>query len=310
MATAIRGLLAALLTCRKSGGEVDLASLERNAAFCLDRGARGVVPCGGTGEYFDLSLRQRREMLEALAPMTRGRGLLVAGVGAAHADDSLELAQHAFAHGADAVLLPCPYFYRYRESDLLAFFRHAARDIPGPVLLYNLAGFVTPIPDTVALELLRAEPNIVGIKDSSGRLDLLQAITRDGPASCVRIQGHDARLAESLREGLLDAAISGPAGVIPEAAAALFKLGADSDAFDQVRILFEEFLGHLEQHPYPWALKWAAEARGLGPARLPFPLDPELERSRQRYRTWFGEWLNRLQGCLAERTRAGESGSH
>ena len=286
--------MAALLTPRSPDGEVDFDGLERGADFALARGAAGIVPCGGTGEYFDLSVAQRKEIVERLLPVAKRRGILVAGVGSASLSQSVDLARHALEAGAEAVLLPPPHFYRYGDEDLLQYFRSAARAVGGPVLLYNLAGFVSPISADVAAELVDSEPHVAGIKDSSGNLDILRRLTRAGSAG-ARLQGHDARLAESFREGLLDGAISGPASVVPEMSAALFASFGDEAAFARAIRFNDEFLRELERFPYPWALKWVAGWRGVCKAALPFPLSAGQERERERFRARFEDWLSRLQ---------------
>ena len=294
MAAEIRGLMAALPTPRKRDGSVDLDGLTRFADFALSRGAHGVVPCGGTGEYFDIRLEDRKKILELLLAVARGRGRVIAGVGAATLRDNILLAEHALEAGADAVLLPPPHFYRYGDGELLQFFREAARGIGGPVLLYNLAAFTSPIGENTAAELIATEPHIVGIKDSSGTLDILRRLTNDAiPA--VRIQGHDIRLADSFREGLLDGAISGPASVVPELSVSMFETFGDEEAFAVATELYTEFIRQIERFPYPWALKWIAEWRGLGTASLPFPLNRQQELDSQGFRVWFDEWHGRLQ---------------
>ncbi len=287
-------MAAALLTPRSADGAVNLDALERNADFVLARGVTAIVPAGGTGEYFGLSSMQRKAIVERLAPVARGRGLLIVGVGAATMPEAVALARHAFESGAHAVLLPGPHFFRYGDDELRQYFREAARAIAGPVILYNLAGFLSPIHEDVVVELLQSEPWLVGIKDSSGSLAILRRLTRERLA-CVRIQGHDARLAESLREGLLEGAISGPAGVVPEMSAALFRTGGNGPAFARADRFNDEFIGQLERFPYPWALKWVAERRGLSEATLPFPLSPAQERSKLEFLDWFDDWLERLQ---------------
>jgi 4-hydroxy-tetrahydrodipicolinate synthase len=295
--TAVTGPLAALLTPRTDSGGIDIEALERNVEFVLERGIRGVVPCGGTGEYFDLSVAQRKEAVERVAARLEGRGLLIPGIGAGTVGESIELGHHALDSGADAVLLPAPLFYRYDGRDLIGFYRQAARAIGGPLLIYNLAAFVSPVPNDVAIELIETEENIVGVKDSSGSLELLEALTKRGDATTVRILGHDAVLGDAVRGGLIDAVISGPASVIPEATAALFELAGNKESFEQAAVLYGEFVRHNEQLPYPWGLKQIAEARGLFKARLPF--EPSDDRRQQigEYMCWFEEWLERVQQC-------------
>lgn len=292
MSATLHGVAAALLTPRREDGSIDFEALERNAEFVFERGANGIVPCGGTGEYFDLTLAQRSEIVKRLAPVAKGRGSLVVGIGSGSLRDSVSLAGLAFESGADAVLLPPPHFYRYGGRDLLQFFRTAARAIGGPTLLYNLAGFVSPLDEDLTAELVGTEDHIVGIKDSSGGLEILRRLTND-ELGCVRIQGHDAWLPESLRQGLADGAISGPAGVVPEAIGAVFQTFGDDVAFTAAATYFGQFLEQLGRFPYPWAIKWAAQHRGLGPVALPIPLSPERAQDKDAFLSWFAAWLER-----------------
>lgn len=279
-----------MFTPRREDGSIDLAALERNADWVISQGASGIVPCGGTGEYSDLTLAQRKEIVEHLAWVPKARAKLVVGVGSGSLRDSVGLARHALHKGADAVLLPPPHFYRYETRDLLPFYRAAAQAIDGPTMLYNLAGFVSPLNADLVAELIGTEPNVIGIKDSSGGLEILRRLSRAGKL-CVRVQGHDAWLAESLRQGLADAAISGPASVVPEAIRAVFETLGDEDALANAATHFERFLEQLQRFPYPWAIKWAAQHRGLDPVTFAIPLSAEREQDRQAFISWFETWL-------------------
>lgn len=292
----IEGPLAALPTPRTDSGGIDFAALERTAAHALERGMRGVVPCGGTGEYFDLPASERKQAVERLAAAVGGKGLLIAGIGGVAAAESIDLGRHALQTGADAVLLPPPYFYRYEGRDLAGFYRQAARAIEGPLLIYNLTAFVSPVPDDVVLELIETEDNIVGVKDSSGRLNLLAEMTRRRRGA-ARVLGHDAVLAEALRGGLIDAVISGPASVIPEAAAALFEAAGCAANLDRAAALYAEFIECNQRLPYPWGLKHIAQWRGLFQARLPFAASPERRSELREFQIWFETWLPRMQQC-------------
>ena len=261
----------------------------------LDKGGTGLVLTGGTGEYFDLSLEQRRAVLERAAAVNTKRGAVVASIGAARLQEVIELAEHALAAGADMLLLPAPHFYRYQQTDLEAFYRAAAAAIDGPILIYNLAGFVSPIEADTIVRLIEKVPNLVGVKDSSGRLDTLEKLSEADFPSC-RVLGNDTVLVEALRRNLLDAVISGPTSVIPEATVALFGAADvdDQERFERASALFQEAIGQFERLPYPWALKTVAEARGLFPADLPFPPGPDRQAQLAELRVWLDGWLPRL----------------
>ncbi|MEZ5391894.1 MAG: dihydrodipicolinate synthase family protein [Bryobacterales bacterium] len=291
----IRGPLAALLTPRLDSGAVDLQAIERNVELILEKGGTGLVLTGGTGEYFDLALEQRRAILERAAAVNAGRGVLVASIGAGTLRDVTALAEHALQTGADVLLLPPPHFYRYQQTDLEAFYRAAANAIEGPILIYNLAGFVSPIEADTIVRLVEKTPNLIGVKDSSGKLDSLEKLSQADFPSC-RVLGNDKVLVEALRRNLLDAVISGPTSVIPEVTVALFEAAdiGDQDRFERLGKLFDEAIDQFEGMPYPWALKTVAEVRGLFPAQLPFPPGPDREAQLRELRGWLEGWLPRL----------------
>ena len=257
---------------------------------------RGFVLTGGTGEYPDLSLEQRKALLERAAATLGGRAWLIASCGAMRLDQTAELARHALDLGADAILLPPPHFYRYGQQDLEDFFRAAAARIDGPLLVYNLAGFTSPIDAAVIVKLIETVPNIVGVKDSSGKLDALEMLTARPDLGACRILGNDLALVEAIERKLLDGVISGPASVIPEPIVALFDAAGAGDAvrFAAAAELFREALSRLERLPYPWALKRIAEARGLFPARLPFESGPVRRQDLADFDGWLPGWLARL----------------
>lgn len=289
------GPLAAVLTPREASGALHLAGLDANLEFGAEQGVKGFVTAGGTGEYADLSVEQRRAVLERAAAVLRQRAWLIASCGAMRLDDSVELAGHALSCGADAILLPPPHFYRYTQQDLEDFYRAAAVRISGPILLYNLAAFTTPIEAEVIVRLIETVPNIVGVKDSSGCLDALEMLSARPELGACRILGNDLVLVEAIERKLIDGVISGPTSVIPEVTVALFEADAagDRQRFEVAAGLFGEALGQLEKLPYPWALKLIAEARGLFAAQLPFPPGAERGRQVQQVRDWFPGWMER-----------------
>jgi 4-hydroxy-tetrahydrodipicolinate synthase len=297
MKHSLHGPIAALLTPRTASGRVDLAAFERLVAFVFEQGASGVAVAGGTGEYSSLSTEERRQMQQCAVSAAAGQGPVIACPGAADLSTAVDLAEHALGCGCQAVLLPPPHFYSYSQDDLESFYRHFARSIAGPILLYNLAAFTTPIETELALRLIESVPNIVGVKDSSGNLEMLEALTRRPELGACRILGHDQVFIEGLRGGYMDAIISGPAGVVPELAAALFQTFAagDTERFEALAALFDDLVARFGELPYPWMPLWIAEWRGLFPARFPLPLSAARAAQGKALEAWFGRWCEQLR---------------
>jgi 4-hydroxy-tetrahydrodipicolinate synthase len=217
----ISGVFAALLTPRNGEGSVDVPALRRLVHFLTKSGSSSFAVNGATGEFCLTSPAELRTMLSTVRARGEGKARILCCVGGAGAAQSIELARVAESEEADGLLLPMPYFYPYAQEDLDLFCRTVAGTTRLPVLLYNLPQFTSGLDKETVSTLVREVPNIIGIKDSSGSLEILRYLTQQGVRAC-RIVGSDAALAPALREGICDGVVSGIAGVVPEAILALY----------------------------------------------------------------------------------------
>jgi 4-hydroxy-tetrahydrodipicolinate synthase len=293
-----KGVLAALITPRDALGAADWPALEALCHFNLERGVAGLVVGGGTGEYASLSMAERIRQVEvAVAASSATENLpVLCGCGSTRLDESVELAQQALAAGAAAILLPTPHFYRYSQEDLEGFYLEAATRIDGPILLYNLPAFVTPLQPATIVRLLRATEKFAGVKDSSGNLHALEALTDRPELGAVRIVGHDGVLVDALRRKLADAAISGLACVVPEAIVAAFDAAetGDDSRLEGLGALLGELVERVGTMPYPWVVSKIAAARELGCTSYPFPPTESRRHALDALAEWLPTWLDRL----------------
>ena len=293
-----KGVLSALITPRDAAGKVDWLALEKLCRFNLERGVSGLVVGGATAEYPSLSMADRIRQVEiaVAASAATGNHPVLCGCGSSRLEESIELARQALAAGAAAILLPPPYFFRYSQEDLEGFYVEAAKRIDGPILLYNLPSFVTPMQPATIVRLLRATSQFAGVKDSSGDLNAMEAITDRPELEAVRIVGHDGVLVDGLRRKLVDAAISGLACAVPEAIVAAFdasETGGDS-RLEALGALLDELLERVGAMPYPWVVLRIAAARGLGTPAYPFPPTESRRQALDALSEWLPTWLDRL----------------
>ena len=292
----IQGVLAALLTPRAGDGAVDLDGFERNIEFALAAGVDGFAVGTATGEYAIASLDERRKLTERAAKAIRGKASLLVCAGAGRLEDVVELGRHALRHKASAVLVPPPHFYPYESDDVDAFYREAARRIAGPVVVYNIPGFSTGIDLQSYVKLVRASAHIVGIQEGSGKLDMLDNLAARPDLNCWRLLGNDAVFLSGLEKNSFTAAVSGPAGVVPELVLSLRKSWAsgDRDRYKTLARHFEDLLTRLGKYPIPWALKWIAQAREWYEPGFPLPLSEERRRQSVAFSKWFEGWWVKL----------------
>lgn len=287
----ITGVYAAVVTPRGADGSVDEVSFGNWLGFLMERGIRGFAINGATGEFCLTTKDELRAILAVAAEVTRGRAEYLCGIGSAGIQGAIENGLLAIEGGAKGLLMPMPYFFRYSQDDLEAFCRQTAEELPASILLYNLPQFASGLEPQTALRLIREVPNVVGIKDSSGSLDILRVLSEPGIEAC-RIVGNDSALVAAIGERVCDGVVSGVASVLPELILSVFESGqsSDSDAFRHGDRLLNEFIAAIDAFPTPWGLKWIGEARGIAAATFAQPVSRDRASEAVKLQEWFRRW--------------------
>jgi 4-hydroxy-2-oxoglutarate aldolase len=174
----LSGIFPALTTPFYPDGKVYYKKLEHNVDRYSRTPAAGMVVLGSTGEAVMLSEEEQREILRVAIEVAAPEKVLVAGVGHESALQTLSFAEHAATLGYDVALVRTPHYYRgqMKPENELAFYRFVADRSPLPVLLYSVPPFTAyDLPLEVAAAL-GEHRNILGIKESSGSIEKIQAL--------------------------------------------------------------------------------------------------------------------------------------
>jgi len=290
------GVNVAAITPRGKLGDVDLgASFELVDMLCR-AGVRSIALFTAAGEYAAFSSDERSRLV--LLACKRSRVPLMVGAGSATLETSLTLARDARQAGVAAILLPPPFFYRYHQDDVHAFYHQFAQQLGGgiPVWISNYPSFTTPIEPTTALCLLETGW-FAGIEDASGDLDTFASL-RSAASRCGLpiLSAHDGLLLEAGSAGVCGW-MSTAASAVPELVVALHRaVGArDQARIDALAPLFEQFVSFASGLPQPAVVKLAVALRGLktGPLAVPLPL--AREREIDRFREWFQGWMPEIR---------------
>jgi 4-hydroxy-tetrahydrodipicolinate synthase len=284
----LAGVYAALITPRDLSGELDIPSHRHQVASLNKTNLSGYAINGATGE-FTISSGQELDRLLHETRDAAPTAEILCGIGAGDVRGSVRLGRLAAAAGANAALLPMPGFFPYRQDDLHAFALAVADEAGLPILLYNLPQFTSELHVETVLSLLSEHPNIVGIKDSSGSLDIVRAITAAGLPG-ARLIGNDAALAGALNENICDGVVSGVACTLPELIATLFAIRNDQSESMNSSKLLDKFIEHLGILPTPWGLKVTSAARGYTHETYPLPLSNQRRKEITDLRSWFLNW--------------------
>ena len=285
-----RGVYAALLTPRLEDGSLDLQAFRSLLKWLGDRNMRRFAVNGATGEFCLTTPDQLQQLLAVVREVCGDSAEILCGVGAAGLAGVQALTRVAEDAGVQGLLLPMPYFFPYSQDDLTAFCIAVAAATRLPILLYNLPQFTSGLESATVCDLVRRVTNLVGVKDSSGSLEIVSALTEQVPDAC-RIVGNDSALAAALRGGVCDGVVSGVACALPEVISALYEAAPASPQFAEHSAMLDAFIEQLNPFPTPWGLKWAAEERGVLQARFAQPVSTEREQAAKAFRTWLRDWL-------------------
>jgi len=283
-----RGVYAAVLSPRGENSELDGQSFRQQIAELKTFGFRGYALNGATGE-FPIASDADLDLLVHIVREEATDAHILCGVGANDVRSTLKLCKIAQSAGANALLLPMPCFFPYRQDDLIAYVSAVAEEMELPILLYNLPQFTTGLHVETVLSLFEKHSNIAGIKDSSGSLDIVRAITKSG-LSRARLIGNDSALSPALAEHLCDGVVSGVACALPELMLALFETNGEGQTFSTKTALLNEFIDHLGALPTPWGLKVTSAVRNFTRESYPFPLSLQRQTEISELRKWFQDW--------------------
>ncbi len=188
----IEGIFAAIPTPFYPDENVYFRKLEANVARYSRSLLSGFVVLGSTGEAVALDDTETRDVLRVAAESAAPEKVLIAGVGRQSVKGTVELAEAAARCQYDAVLVRTPTYYsnQVTAASVLHYFRSVAARSPLPLLIYNIPKFVPyNIPVEVIAELAQ-HPNIIGMKDSTGNVERLNALvqaTQSAPRRTVNV---------------------------------------------------------------------------------------------------------------------------
>ena len=290
----MRGVSAAVLTPRLADGSVDVPSLRKLVEFLLDKGISSFALNGATGEFCITTPTQLRTLLTTVKELAGNSAELLCGVGAADSARSIAFARIAQDAGVKALLLPMPYSFPTNRGIWSSSAEAVAANVSVPVLLYNLPQFTSGLQKETVHTLITEVPNIIGIKDSSGSLEILRYLSEQGQrhAGSSATTVYRYRLAGEVCDGV----ISGVACVVPELILALYDGENEhwSPEFVEATQALDELIAHSSAFPTPWGLKWIAQARAILQATFSLPISPARTAQGEQFERWFQSWFQSL----------------
>ncbi|MDZ4800444.1 MAG: dihydrodipicolinate synthase family protein [Bryobacteraceae bacterium] len=228
----IQGIIPAVLTPFVPSGGVDFDRFHAHVDRLYRAGVDGIYVGGNAGEWYAMSLEERKALAAAAVSASRGRGLALVHVGAARIEDSIELARHAEDLGADGISSLPPYTQGWSMPEVRCWFERLAGATDLPFLIYYFPRLTGGATGESFFEAMRPVGRIAGYKFTDMNLFDL-GLLLEGPYTVLN--GHDPNLSAALRMGA-DGGIGSFYNIAADFAVAMLRANRSGDAAGAERI--------------------------------------------------------------------------
>lgn len=258
----LTGVIPPMITPLCDAETLDVAGTERLVEHILGGGVHGLFILGTTGEAPGLPYKLRRQVISRVCAQMAGRVPVLVGITDTAFAESVALAHHAAAMGADAVVAAPPPYFATNQSELIGYMGRLAAALPLPLILYNMPVHTKVFIEADTVRALADIPGIAGLKDSSGDMTYFHRVSRllaDRP-NFTRLVGPEELLAESVLAGG-HGGVNGGANLFPRLYVDLFGVAQTGD-LPEVRRLHAQVMA-VGAELYTMGRSSASILRGL-----------------------------------------------
>lgn len=227
-----KGIFPAFYACYDENGNISAERSKALVEFLIEKGVAGLYVGGSSGECIYLSVEERKQTLEAVMKVAKGRITIIAHVACNNTKDSCELARHAESLGVDAIAAIPPIYFHLPEKAIAKYWNDISAAAPNTdFVIYNipqLAGVALTLP---LLDEMLKNPRVIGVKNSSMPIQDIQMFKREGRKSgreIVVFNGPDEQFVGGRLIGA-DGGIGGTYAVMPELFVKMNELLAKGD---------------------------------------------------------------------------------
>jgi 4-hydroxy-tetrahydrodipicolinate synthase len=274
-----QGILPALVTpFTENGKQVNEEALRSLVNSCIELGVSGVVPCGTTGEFVNMTTEEKKRVIDIVVDQANGKVKVVAGTGASGTDQALEMTKYAKDAGVDAALIVTPFYLKPTDRGIYEHYDAIASQVDLAIILYNIPQVTGLSLPWQMVEDLAQIPNIVGVKDSSGQLSFILAVLEKVRDKINVLCGHDEIVVGALAAGCSGAVLAS-ANFIPDVWIQVYNAIQKGDLKTARELQYKvQKIARIIAKSGPVGTKEALNLIGMkvGPVRLPLSVGGEL----------------------------------
>ena len=187
----LKGSLVALITPMNQDGSINYEQLRDLIDWHIKNGTDGIVAVGTTGESATLPVEEHLAVIEATVKHVNKRVPVIAGTGANNTVEAIALSKAAEQAGADYTLSVVPYYNKPSQEGIYQHFKAIAEATSIPMVIYNVPGRTVVSMSNDTILRLAEIPNIVGVKEASGKIGSNIELINSVPEGFAVLSGDD-----------------------------------------------------------------------------------------------------------------------
>ena len=203
----------AIVTAYHEDETIDYESTREQIRRQISHGNH-ILGCGTNGDFASLLAEEKLEIIKICVEEAAGKVKVIINVGAPSTFQVMQLTNEITDLGVDGVAVINPYFISCTQEGLYTHYAKIADQSKLPVYMYDIPARTQNglEPETVAR--LAGHENIMGIKDSSGNIEHLDAYCAMASDTFEVLAGADSQIYHGLTKGA-SGCVSGLSNIVP-----------------------------------------------------------------------------------------------
>lgn len=207
------GVFPALYACYDEKGQISSERVKAFTRYLIDKGVQGLYVGGSSGECIYQSKEDRKQTLEAVMEVAKGKIVIIAHVACNNTADSQELAAHAESLGVDAIASIPPIYFRLPDYAIAKYWNDISAAAPDTdFIIYNIPQLAGVSLTVSLLQEMKKNKKVIGVKNSSMPVQDIQMF-RD--QDVIVFNGPDEQFLSGLAAGAIGG-IGGTYAAMPE----------------------------------------------------------------------------------------------
>ena len=268
-----KGIICAMITPLDENQDINPKATRELIDYLINKGVYGLFILGTNGECHVLTDDEKVEFAKIVIEHTNNRVPVFVGTGGNSTREVINLSKRMEAIGASALSIITPYFVPPTQKELIEHYKAVAAEVSLPIMMYNMPGKTGIKIEPESVKELAKVKNIVGIKDSGGKLDNMKAYLDATKGEDFGVfSGSDSLILDILKVGG-HGAVAATANFLAGIDVAIYNnfIKGDIEAAQKAQDSIEELRRILKFGTIPSVIKQTVVFNGInvGPARLP-----------------------------------------